>query len=293
PEQLKTDAAGDDKLTALFELAGQLEQTLDVGLTTYAVARTRERARSIRTRVTQNLLGRSLYGLQKAVSGLMAEKYVVRGHKPGLPGPIFDDLAARIQPGDVFVVRKLHAITNYFLPGYWPHAALYVGTLDDMKQLGLHQHDNVREAWAKIESLDAKPHRALEALADGVHVRPLSRALASDAVAVLRPKLSSEHIAEALGRGFFHEGKPYDFDFDFTRSDRLVCTEVIYRTYEGVGDMQFELTRRAGRMTLAAEDMLRMSLAGNGFDTVALYSPEHSPEVLTGDEAATVLSETT
>jgi len=40
-------------------------------------------------------------------------------------------------------------------------------------------------------------------------------------------------IDEATARGLTHEGKPYNFDFDFTRSGRMVCTQVVYRSYEG------------------------------------------------------------
>ena len=279
-------------LSPLIGLIRTLQSSSEISLANYTIARTRERTRSLRTRVSNYLLGRAFYGLQKSVSGLMAEKYVVPGHKPGLPPDIFDDLAERLKPGDVIVVRKLHAITNYFLPGYWPHAALYLGTVPELKQLGLPQHANVQHRWERIEQLDSKPHRALEALADGVHFRPLSRSLASDAIVVLRPKLSNGQIAEALARGIFHEGKPYDFDFDFTRSDRMVCSEVVYRAYEGIGGMTFELTKRAGRMTLAAEDILRMALVDNGFDVVAVYSPEHSTDVLTETGAIDVLAKT-
>ena len=56
--------------------------------------------------------------------------------------------------------------------------------------------------------------------------------------------------------------------------------------------MTFELTKRAGRMTLAAEDILRMALVDNGFDVVAVYSPEHSTDVLTETGAIDVLAKT-
>jgi hypothetical protein len=90
----------------------------------------------------------------------------------------------------------------------------------------------------------------------------------------------------------FHEGKPYDFDFDFTRSDRLVCTEVVYRSYEGVGGLRFELTRRAGRLTLAAEDLLNMALERNGFELLAIYAPGRCTRLCTESEAEQVLRST-
>ncbi len=80
-------------------------------------------------------------------------------------------------------------------------------------------------------------------------------------------------------------GKPYDFDFDITRSDRLVCTEVVYRAYQGIGGLQFPLTRRAGQLTLAAEDLLRLSLARQGFEPLAIYAPRHLNRLLHGQEA--------
>ena len=124
---------------------------------------------------------------------------------------------------------------------------------------------------------------------DGVWIRSLASPFHSDALAVLRPRLSASEVAEAIGRGMFHESKPYDFDFDFTRSDRLVCTEVVYRSYEQVGAVSFELTSRAGRMTLAAEDLLRMALQGRHFDPVAVYTPDYGDQLSLGAVAETTI----
>jgi hypothetical protein len=90
----------------------------------------------------------------------------------------------------------------------------------------------------------------------------------------------------------FHEGKPYDFDFDFTRSNRLVCTEVVYRSYEGVGGITFQLKRRTGRLTLAAEDLLQMALDRDWFEPLAAYCPQHNQQLLTGDDADQLIRRT-
>lgn len=285
----KTEPAFD----AILNLIQHLQQRLDVSADSFVLARTRVRARSLRTRVTRDLLGRALYGLQKYVSAFMSDKYVKPGHLPGLLANIDAELEAQLRPGDVIIVRKEHAFTNYFLPGYWPHAALYVGTLKQLVEMDLHQHKNVRDKWATIEATDAdRPNRVLEAMKDGVRVRSLSNPFRSDAVVIVRPLLSQPLIAEAIGRGFFHMGKSYDFDFDLARSDRLVCTEVVYRSFEGLGGIAFELTRRAGRMTLSAEDLLTMAVNKNGFDVHAVYCPAKSGSVNYGETAIGILKNT-
>ena len=145
-----------------------------------------------------------------------------------------------------------------------------------------------------LEAHKHEPWYARSKLRGGeVFARKIDEELAaSDALVVIRPRLSGKDIAEALGRGMFHEGKPYDFDFDFTRSDRLVCTEVVYRSYEGISGMHFELTPRAGRMTLAAEDLLQIALDGNLFATVAVFSPPHGSRLITGSDADPILKAT-
>ena len=102
--------------------------------------------------------------------------------------------------------------------------------------------------------------------------------------------MRSEDIVAAVARGLFHEGKMYDFDF--TRADRLVCTEVIYRSYDGIGGTTFELTPRAGRLTLAAIDLVGMSLRQAYFEPLAVFAPSCGPRLVGGAGVDTLLRET-
>jgi len=122
-----------------------------------------------------------------------------------------------------------------------------------------------------------------------VRIRSIDSPLASDSVIVLRPQLQPADIARALAQAFMHEGKPYDFDFDFSCSHRMVCTEVVYRAYEGVANVAFPLQRHVGRYALAAGDLLRMALANEHFAIEAVYSPAHGPTLQTGAEAADLI----
>ena len=282
--------AADPLLAPVLAVVESLQGRLQVPAFRYVKARLRVRTHRTISRLRHGLLGRALYGMQKLVSSLAADVYTRRGHRPMLPESVAGRLRELLAPGDVVICRKEHAVTNYFLPGYWKHAALYLGEPAALERLGIAQHENVRPRWSRLLQPDG-PHadRVLEAMKDGVRLRPIASPLAVDAVVAVRPRLGPDEVAEALARGMFHEGKPYDFDFDFTRADRLVCTEVVYRSFDGIGGVGFELTRRAGRLTLSAEDLVAMSLARTHFEPLAVFAPDCTAKLVTGKDAEAVL----
>ncbi|MFP6769057.1 MAG: YiiX/YebB-like N1pC/P60 family cysteine hydrolase [Planctomycetaceae bacterium] len=280
-------------LAVLPGIIEQMQTSAHVSLGEYAVQSTRVRARQLVSRLRGDLLQRALYGLQKSVSSAVADLYLVPGHDPGLPESVVAELRTLMRPGDVIIVRKEHAVTNYFLPGFWPHAALYLGSCDELAELGFDRNEQVGRHWDRLLSCDPdEPCRVQEAKKDGVWIRSFQSPLHSDAITILRPRLDQSQVLDGLVRGMSHTGKPYDFDFDFTRSDRLVCTEVVYRSFEGIGDIRFNLTRRAGRMTLSAEDLIAMAVEGRHFDPVATYAPPDHARLQTGSDAADVLRAT-
>lgn len=285
--------ANEFQLTTLIAIIKRNQSTIGVGVADYLTARARVRAAEAESVVRRDVLGRAIYGIQKAVSQLISGISTKPDHQPQLASDAAEQMRGMLRPGDVLVTRKEHAVTNYFLPGFWPHAALYIGTDTDLQRLGLAEHEQLRPRWQRLLECDpAEPRRVLEALKDGVRIRSLASPFASDAVMVLRPQLSEAEIGQAISRGMFHESKPYDFDFDFTRSDRMVCTEVVYRSYEQVGGMNFDLTRRAGRLTLSAEDLIGMALEHRHFDVKAVFLNGRMPQVATEGEAEAIVKQT-
>jgi hypothetical protein len=175
-----------------------------------------------------------------------------------------EQISGLLRPGDVFVTRHDDAMSNLFLPGFWPHAALYIGPLEERELLGVEMDEQRR-------TRSGGTVRFLEAKKDGVRFRPMEETLAVDAFTVLRPVLAPQDLAGVLGKALTHEGKFYDFAFDFRGADRLACTELVYRCFHGTGAAEFVLHTRSGRMCLSAEDLLRQALGSGAFEVLALY----------------------
>lgn len=190
----------------------------------------------------------------------------------GAPKRVTADVQARVtqicQPGDVFVTRHDDALSNLFLPGFWPHAALYIGTAEQRAALGLPVIDPAKHHHAdRIVFFESKK--------DGVLFRPIEDTLALDMFVVLRPTLTRGDLRDALTKGMSHVGKLYDFSFNFASAERLACTELVYRTYHKAGAIEFTLSEMAGRKCLSAEDLLNQGLRSGAFDVVALYGLGH------------------
>ncbi len=168
------------------------------------------------------------------------------------------EFRAKLKPGDILIERQNWFLSRALMPGYWAHAALYVGTTNDLVRLGLDRDPRVAALWKQYAARDAKGHEhlILEAVPEGVRMTTLEHCIGvADAAAVLRPRVKDEQIREAIARAFSHLGKNYDFDFDFFSSDKLVCTELVFRCYDG--SVQFPLVEVMGRKTLPPTELVR------------------------------------
>jgi hypothetical protein len=172
--------------------------------------------------------------------------------------PQFTALHTKLRPGDIVLERHNWFLSNAFLPGFWPHATLYVGTADDLRTLGLDRDPRVAKHLAEFAQRDAggHPYAMIEAQSEGVIFTSAEHSIGdSDSVAVLRPRLAPEQTKEVIAQAFSHAGKPYDFDFDFFSADKLVCTELVFRAYGS--HLKFPLVDVLGRKTLPAIEMVR------------------------------------
>lgn len=212
--------------------------------------------------------------IQTGVSEWMGDTKVYRPEK----SLITPEQIARLnlEPGDILLQRRDWYLSNVGLPGFWPHAALYIGTPEDRRKF--FDDPEVREwvrkqgeATGDLEKLlkaryrtayrwmgrteEGNPYRVLEAISEGVVFTTLEHSAAADTMAVLRPKRSKKEKAAALFRAFHYVGRPYDFNFDFDTDASLVCTELVCKSYEPNGDsagLIFPVDSMLGRKVVPA-----------------------------------------
>lgn len=191
----------------------------------------------------------------------------------------------KLQPGDVLVARQNWFLSNIGLPGFWPHALLYVGTASELATAL--DHDAEVTAWVKTQPEHATtftdllarrfpekwktystspdfqghgPIRVIESISEGVSFTAVEHAFGVDYLAALRPRLSKLDKAKAITRAFNYQGRPYDFDFDFFSDSTLVCTELVFKSYQPSAEekgLNLPLVDVAGRRTLPANEIIK------------------------------------
>ena len=191
-----------------------------------------------------------VYGAQELVATFVGDTRIVR-RQPFIPVSLVQQTLKKheLQPGDIILERRNWFLSNAFLPGFWPHTALYIGKKEQLEALEQGLVSDLKKlperkpgaAWeAYIRRDHGHPRVILEAVSDGVVFASAEHSLHADYVAVLRPNLSPSQKATAIRRAFADYGKPYDFNFDFNTASKLVCSELVYHAYEGLLDFQME-----------------------------------------------------
>ncbi len=200
------------------------------------------------------------HGLEGLLSDRLAEPETVDHPVHAITAEWLVKLRPLLQPGDVLLVRDESRFTAAILPGFWTHAALFLGGRPELEGLSLSAHPHVIRHWQKIPENCGSLGLTIEAIAPCVQINPLEKCLRVDHLAVLRPVLPTGEIASAIAEAIGHLGKPYDFEFDFNNTSRIVCTELVYRSYHNRGSIFFSLIKRLGRFTLTGDDLIAQAL---------------------------------
>ena len=137
------------------------------------------------------------------------------------------EIVDAIQPGDILLRRYNHYISGLMIPGYFTHAAIYIG-------------DN----------------KVVHALGDGVIEEDILTFCRCDDIGIIRCR-NQEMIDYAIDFAKKQIGKEYDFDFNTENPDEFYCTELVYYAY------QKPMMERTGSVVLP-DQMYRMHFSNSG-----------------------------
>jgi len=164
-------------------------------------------------------------------------------------GEVLAEVRASLKAGDILLEKTPFRLTDKMIPGYWGHAAVWVGTEVELKELGIWENPVV------VRHRDAirEGRLVVEALRSGVEMNSLEHFLNIDSIGVLRkPDLSREGRATTIIQALRQVGKPYDFNFDVESKGRVYCSKLVYLSYSGI---DWPTKRSLGRTTFTPDDV--------------------------------------
>ncbi len=201
-----------------------------------------------------------------------------------------NSIAKRMKPLDVLFEKTPFRLTDRFIPGYFGHNAVWTGTEQELKDIGV--WDQLPEIYMNaVEKFGYQGDsfqsdiragvRIIEALRPGVQINTLRDFLDIDDFAVMRAEeceewrkdetfcLTPETKKEYLIKAFSQIGKDYDFAFDVNTEDTIVCSELLYRTFL---DINFETTLTVGSYNITPDQVAYQGdEEGDIFTPVILY----------------------
>ncbi len=181
--------------------------------------------------------------------------------------PALELVKTDLQPMDLLLEKSPFVLTDKFIPGHYGHVALYLGTKEQLISIGMWNHPSLAEYQDEIEAGNV----ILEAVRSGVRLSSLEVFLNIDEVTIVRKEdilTNPGQLNEQISRGIDQIGKAYDFNFDITTLDKIVCSELLYIVY---GNVKWPTQYRLGRATVTPDDLAEILFQKNSRFKVKNY----------------------
>jgi hypothetical protein len=178
---------------------------------------------------------------------------------------LLKEVKGTLRAGDILLEKTPFRLTDKLIPGYWGHAAVWVGTEEELKELGIWSNPVVARYRDEIRS----GRLVVEALRSGVEMNSLEHFFNIDSFGALRkPGFSRESRARTVIQALRQVGKPYDFNFDVESKERVYCSKLVYLTYSGV---EWPTKRSLGRTTFTPDDVAVKAARDGTLQLVTFY----------------------
>lgn len=156
-----------------------------------------------------------------------------------------------LRPMDIILEKSPFVLTDKLIPGHYGHVAIYLGTKAQLEEIGMWNHPDIVPHHEDIEA----GNTILEAVRPGVRLNSIEGFMNIDEYTIIRKidgLMSSAQVSEQISRGIDQLGKDYDFNFDISTLDKIVCSELIYIVF---GHVNWPTQYRLGRPTITPDDI--------------------------------------
>lgn len=188
---------------------------------------------------------------------------------------VFKDLFHEngMKPGDILVEKDLQANTDVLIPGYWIHAAIYLGSINDMKKMGIWNDPRIDVIQYEIEKYRTSKDRQYylnevwqnklnfedipwfyESDRPGVGVHPFIKFLRTDGMAVLRPTKNWElpNIFEIFERANERMYFIYDYNHNVRNKFSVSCSKVVLKVFDQI---TFPVSHNLGYVSVSPDQI--------------------------------------
>jgi len=132
------------------------------------------------------------------------------------------EIMNKVKPGDIVVRGYKNYLDGYFIPGFFSHVGLYLGSVPNTEKISLLPYFN-KQFYAEGEQIVA------HSMAEGVFMEDLLNFCRCDYLVVLRiNEIGQNEIDNIYLSALSKLGTPYDYQFDFSTFHNLSCTEFVY-----------------------------------------------------------------
>lgn len=186
------------------------------------------------------------------------------------------EILQELQPLDILLEKTPFRLTDKFIPGYFGHAAIWVGNGSELERMGIWDHEVIlrhHDDVAPNGDLQSKNGNLIvEALRDGVQLSTLDHFLNVDDFVILRPVfpegLGMEEKKESLLLAFRQLGKEYDFNFDINTTEKIVCSELAYICFPHI---DWTTEKLVGRHTISPDNIATLVWDSDQIELISFY----------------------
>ena len=159
-----------------------------------------------------------------------------------------------LRPGDIIVEKTQGALTDKFIPGFFGHLAMVLGTPEQLQGIKLANgsplidHPAIKAMLPRLSAGET----IIEAIRSGAGLADIRKWEISDLAVIRASSYPEKYLGEVLLTAAQYAGRQYDFRFDVNTRVLPICSELPFHSFVGI---RFRVEEYLGRWTISPDDV--------------------------------------